>query len=283
MLYLLLNIVFASTFTLCIKWVQVREREDILIVGAINYLVAAALILPVYVNDKPPEVDAVAIATGLTMGACYFIAFFALIHTVRWIGAAASTVIGALSIMVPIAAGIFVWNEQPNGFQVVGITMAFLAMTLIGRSRHGDPVQIRPWFAPLIMVSFFLLAGLNRLSQEAFKHLSQPDQRPTFLLAAFLTTAVPSLALLVARRRRLSSGEILIGTTMGLANILQSHAMLKSLENLDGFVVFPVASAGGLMLTTVVATKMLAERLNRQTQAGIAIAVLALVLLNWLP
>ena len=46
MISLLLNIIFASAFTLIIKWVQVRQREDICTVGPINYIVAAVLIAP---------------------------------------------------------------------------------------------------------------------------------------------------------------------------------------------------------------------------------------------
>ena len=39
---------FASAFTLIIKWVQVRPRENICTVGPINYIVAAVLIAVVH-------------------------------------------------------------------------------------------------------------------------------------------------------------------------------------------------------------------------------------------
>ena len=68
---------------------------------------------------------------------------------------------------------------------------------------------------------------------------------------------------------------------MGVANILQSHFILKSLEHFPGFVVFPFTSAGAVGFTTLVATYLLGEQLNRRTLVGISIAVLALFLLRY--
>lgn len=69
---------------------------------------------------------------------------------------------------------------------------------------------------------------------------------------------------------------------MGAANILPLHSVLKSLQQLPDFIVFPIASAGCLIVTAVVATQMLQEHLNRRDYAAITVASAAMVLLNWL-
>ena len=75
MIYLALNILFSSMFTLIIKWVHVRQREDIVTVGPINYITAAVLILPWFLSQTaPPELNAA--LCGACMGTVYFIAFF---------------------------------------------------------------------------------------------------------------------------------------------------------------------------------------------------------------
>lgn len=284
MLYLLLNIIFASAFTLLIKWVENRRREDedIVTVGAINYVVAAIWVVPEFVSGDVTTVSTSALATGGVMGACYFITYFFVIHAVRRIGASSATVIGGLSILLPIVCGALIWNEQPNTFQTIGIGLAVVALSLVGR--HGRPkAEPRAWTTPVILVSFFLLAGVARLAQEAFKHTCIPEQRPTFLFAAFVVTAIPSLAILARRRMRFSRIEFAFGFAMGSVNILQLHFTLKALQHLPGFIVFPIASAGCLILTAIVATQVLEERLNVRTYAGIVVASVALVLLNWLP
>lgn len=298
--YLALNIAFASSFTLCIKWVQTRQREDMLTVGMINYVVAAVLTLPEFLSIRSltddARFDSSAILCGSLMGICYFIAFFFVTYAIRKVGASASSVIGALSILMPISCGIFIWHEQPSGIQAAGVLLAVLSLSLVGGNRQKRPGESpavtgeemsRPesprWLTPAILISFFLLAGLSRLSQEAFKHESDAVHRPTFLLSAFVVAAIPAAVVLIIRGRRPTLAEFAFGFAMGSANILQTHFILKSLHYLQGFVVFPVSSAGGLLLTAIVATGLLGERLSRKTCWGIALAIVALVLLNWIP
>lgn len=277
---------FASAFTLIIKWVQVRKQEDVITVGAINYIVAAIWIIPEYLRSDFSGDTTAAVTTGGVLGACYFIAYFFVIHAIRWIGAASATVIGALSILVPVVCGVVIWAEQPSQYQVIGIVLATLCLLLIGgrqdsRAEATKDAEKRSLRRPLVLISFFILAGTSRLAQEAFKHESSPLHRPAFLATAFVVAAIPSIILLVVRRRRISPTELGMGIAMGVANILQTQFILLALKSYDGFVVFPVSSAGGLLLTTVVAMFMLGEWLSRRRKLGIGIATCALVLLNW--
>ena len=281
MIYLLLNIVFGSLFVLCIKWVQVRNREDIITIGMINYIAGAFASLPEFVQSHPSVVTPEALVTGGLMGGCYFIAFFFVVYAIKWIGVASSNVIGALSILCPILAGIYIWRETPNLFQTWGVGLALLALSMIGGAA-GKPLPLnRKWIVPLILVSFFLLAGISRLSQEAFRHLCDAEERPVFLFTAFSLAAIPSAVVLGLRKKRIVWREWGIGALLGTTNILQSHFILKALKEFPGYIVFPVVSAGGLIFTTLVATWLLEERLTRRAYFGIGFATIALLLLNW--
>ena len=68
MIFILSQIVFASLFGLCIKWVGNREREDIITVGMINYIVAAIVSLPELANLPTDQIAVAGVATGATMG-----------------------------------------------------------------------------------------------------------------------------------------------------------------------------------------------------------------------
>jgi drug/metabolite transporter (DMT)-like permease len=284
MIYLLLQIIFASAFTLFIKWAQIRKTEDVITIGAINYIVAAIAILPVFLNSNPMPVSSGALWTGGSMGAIYFVAFFFAIYCIEKTGASSATVVGALSILLPITFAAIVWKEQPDLIQTIGIILALLSLSLIGAqtSRPNESANTTPkWIVPTMLLIFFLLCGCSRLSQEAFKHVSQPDHRPAFILSAFAIAAIPSLAVLLYFRRMPSRMEFVIGILMGLSNIFQTHFILKSLEYFEGFIVFPVTSAGCIVLTALIAVCFLGETLNKRTYLGIAISVIALFLLNW--
>ncbi len=113
MIFLLLQVVFASAFTLVIKWAQVRGREDVITIGAINYIVAGLSIAPIFILTNPSPVSVDAIWTGGSMGVVYFIAFFFAIYAIKSVGASSATVVSVLSILLPIAVAAVIWNEHP--------------------------------------------------------------------------------------------------------------------------------------------------------------------------
>lgn len=279
MLYLILNIILSSFFILAMRWIQGRD-EDILNVGAINYIVGGIVGLAMFLADEGKAYSLESCATGAVMGTAYFVAFFFLLSTMEWKGAALAAVVARLSILMPVLCGILLWSERPSGFQWLGIVLACVSLTLIGQRGVDLNGAALPRRASLIIGGFFAIAGSARLAQEAFRHIAEENQKPSFLLVAFGVASVGSIAMLVARRRRPSLPELGFGTLIGLANVSQTFFILKALDHFDGFIVFPVTSAGGLLFTTLVAALLLKERLAALTWMGIGLAVLALFLLQ---
>ena len=327
---LLLSVVFGSSFGLTIKWVQNRQREDLYSVGALNYLVGFAFSIPFFLGwlsfpGLEPATDEagrwwVAAVCGGTMGISYFTAYFFVTYCIRQVGVPATSVVGSLSILVPISCGILIWRESPTTMHYVGMLLAMSALLLIamrppraaglastakgaGGSPGSDraaltqhvPAQPAPsqpaansglklalgkWLAPLALAGFFVLAGTNRLTQETFKHESVPQLLPVFLFFAFGLSSLPSLRLLVKKRRWPTPGEFAFGFYLGMANFMQSYGVLSALQHLDGYIVYPAVSAGSLVVTTTVASTVLGDSLDRWTAAGVGLAVSALILLR---
>ena len=307
MLALILNIVFSSAFILLIKWAQVRETEDEITFGAINYIVAAIAILPFFLLYQPEKISTGAIWAGASMGLIYFLTYFLVIFAMRKIGAASTTVVSVMSILVPIFFAAIYYREMPTGLQMAGIALALVSLILVGL-RFDDDSSIEKakvdssaeqanathdWrtsifdsdlWVPLILFLFFLLCGLSRIAQEAFKHLveldQQPAQRATFGVAAFVTAATPSILVLIFRKKKIRASEFGFGFAMGISNILQTLLILAALQQYKGFIVFPVTSAGGVVLIALVASAILGEKLSRGTVVGISISVVAVFLLQ---
>lgn len=232
------------------------------------------------------------------MGACYFTAYFFVIYLIKWVGAASSTVVGSLSILFPISIAALLWKEVPNAYQWIGIALALTSLCLIGRAKSSaqdlsadaanDAVlkDINQALTPqarhmtLILIGFFIIAGCSRLAQRSFGHLSTETHRPTFLFSAFAVAGTASLVLLLGRKRWPSRSEWCIGIALGAVNIVHTHFLMRSLDNHPGYLVFPIASAGGLIFTTLIATILMGEQTSKKTRAGIGMAVIALVLLN---
>ena len=291
MIYLVCYVIFSSIFTLCIKWVHVRGKEDIITAGAINYIVAALIIAPWFVIDGQQTGNRAAIIAGGSMGLMYFINFFFVIWCVRVVGASSTTVVGVLSMLMPIIYAAITWDSQPYWLQGIGIALAFVSLILIGLKPDRQVADVKnkkadkskepfSWKAPLILGGFFLLCGLSRIAQESFKYASVESQKPTFLLAAFVAAGIPSIILLLWRRRKIMPMEAFVGVAMGVANGSQTWFTLKSLDAMAGFIFFPVSSAGGIIFTMFVAVLWMQEKISRRALIGIGIAVVALVMMN---
>lgn len=294
MIYLALYVIFSSVFTLCIKWVHVRGREDVITTGAINYIVAAVIIAPWYYLDGRQTQDTAAMWLGGSMGAMYFVNFFFVIWCVRVVGVSSTTVVGVLSMLIPIIFAALVWESVPQMLQVAGIGLALVSLVLIGlKPARQQPLGNKlpdekanqseastALKSTLVLGIFFLLCGGSRIVQEAFNFKSDVSQKPTFLLSAFVISSMPSTIVLLYRRRKVLPMEAVIGIIMGVANVSQTWFTLKSLEKLQGYIFFPVSSAGGIIFTMIVAVLFLQERISQRAFIGIAIAVVALVLMN---
>ena len=295
-----------------IKWVQNRGREDLNSVGALNYLVGLAASTPFFLGlcsypglESQMDINHswwVAVACGSTMGASYFTAYFFVSYCIAKVGVPATAVVGALSILLPIACGILIWGERPAAIQYLGMALAMGALVLVAlgpslipsrNSRLADGPgdggrsvprhKPRPAFfsvATLVLAGFYLLAGTNRLAQEAFKYESEAGYLPTYLFFAFLCSSIPSAVLLISKQRLPTRMELAFGTAMGLANFLQSFGVLAALQSFDGYIVYPAISAGSLIVTSLVASLFLGDTLDRWTAFGVILAVLALVLLR---
>lgn len=310
MLALILHIVFSSAFILLIKWAQIRKSEDQVTIGAINYIVAAVTVVPVFFLNRPEQLSLGAIWTGGSMGLIYFLTYFLVVFAVRKIGAASTNLVSAMSILVPIVFAAIYYLEMPTTFQTIGVGLALVSLTLVGfQSKHEPLIEVasdedrraktsvanrgseNPVFDSqlwilLVLFVFFLFCGLARIAQEAFKHVVEleqqpvPVQRATFGLAAFVTAALPSLLVLFFRRKKIHLSELGFGCAMGITNILQTLLILAALQQFAGFIVFPLASAGGVVLVALVASAMLEESLTRAMIVGISLSVLAVFLLQ---
>lgn len=126
----------------------------------------------------------------------------------------------------------------------------------------------------------FLIAGGARLTQEAFKHVADKEQKTLFVLSAFAVAGMALFNMLLKRRKIPKIREVVTDACIGLANSLQTLFMLLALDRYAGFIVFPVTSAGGVIVSTVVAVWLLGECLARASYVGIDLASIALLLLQ---
>ena len=279
MIYLILHIVLSSCFLIIVRWAQNR-KHNIVNVGAVNYITCAVIAVFIFLLKPPSNYSGISFLLGAINGVCYINVFFITIFILPWKGAALTSAVARLAMILPLLAGIIFWGERPTSVQFFGIALACLSLILIGQREVGIAKTKVPPIIAVIMTVAFLIEGSAMTSQEAFKYLGSPDEITLYILTAFIIAGTISIIILISRHQRPSTPEMTIGGVLGIVNNVQLVFLLMALESLPGFIIFPAASAGSLLFTTCLAALFLKERLVSLTYIIIIISIASLVLLN---
>ena len=85
---------------------------------------------------------------------------------------------------------------------------------------------------------------------------------------------------MIISKGKIRAKDAAIGVALGIPNYFTSRLILGALETVPAVVVFPVYSVGTIVAITLIGLFFYKEKLNRVQVLGIAMILLALVLLN---
>lgn len=123
-------------------------------------------------------------------------------------------------------------------------------------------------------------AGSFGLRILAGAGLGNIDERQ-YLAWWYACGAIVALAVYLARAARPAAREILIGFAMALCSLGGQVGMALALAGgISGFVVFPVATGGGMLLVAAIGRLIYGEKVGPYGVAGLVVGFLAMVLLS---
>jgi drug/metabolite transporter (DMT)-like permease len=276
MLALAIAVICSTSFSLIVRHTQ-RERQDQFAVMGLNYAAASATAFLCAGGQwqlSPPTWQ-----IGGAGGLIFVSAYIFLIHSLDLKGVAIANAVTRLSVLIPVAASIALFGEEPRLLEIVGGGLAIIAMPLLSLDRGFTGSRLSRWERPFLL-ALFLLNGGCLLSTKWFHSTGLSAQRPLYFGVLFGVAAVVSLVAWLGWSRRGGRRELFWGVLLGVVNYVTGAALIRALDSLSGMVVFPVQAALGLVLTAVFAGWAWQEIPGRLGQAGLALAVVAVVMIN---
>jgi len=277
-LYLALQVTASVIFGHIINW-SGRRRSNLVAVATINYFFATLVSYLANVSGRQFALGPEILLPGIVGGVSYALSFFFYGQAIRRLGVSVATTAMRLATLPAVLASVFYWQEQLSLLQFSGIALALLALPLL-TSHPGDKSVklIGPTWVWLL--SIFVVGSGGPLAAKAFQETSIPEAKPLLLTVWFAAALLCCLIALVSQRVLPRWRDFPPGLVLGALNVLINLLLLGALERLPGAVVFPVSSAGGVLLATVSSAFLWRERLGRVALSGVAISVIALVLIN---
>ena len=190
-------------------------------------------------------------------------------------------------ILVPIVAGIVLWNEKITAVQMIGLMLMIFMFYVMTRTGKLDNIVIsKKWILYSVATLFF--NGSLGAMLKYHQMLLPRKEVYEFLSVAFFTSALLcgiSCIWLVKihkqnikhlKERRVLGLVIITGVTTGVGNII--YTTLSS--SVPGVILFPTVSGGVILLCSVTSAMFFKEKVAFKDSAGILIGMVAIAFLS---
>lgn len=292
MLFLALTILLNAYLSVVFKLFQ-RFGVDAFSAIVVNYLVCAvtgSVVLGAFpigaVSLQQPWLPW---AMGL---GCGFIAVFSLTAwSTRADGITATTVANKLSLVIPVVAAFLLYaGERFHWTKAAGIACALPAVYLSAQSGTCEgPNRSRAWLAPVLL--FFGSGALDTVvtyvTRTFFSGQDALRSQSVYLVHTFATAGLIGAAVLgvqlLAGKRRWAWRNALGGVLLGVPNYFSIYYLLRLLSDglLQPSVAIPVVNIGVVVAAALCAIFFFGEKATRHRWTGLALAVLAILLLAY--
>lgn len=230
-----------------------------------------------------PLFSSVGLTFGFITAAAYDFGFCMIIFYCLKIGPSGATAtINNFGFMFPVIIGIIAFSDgkSPSLFAVLGIVSVVVSLILMAFNKTAGDTKAASakWFKWMLLGA--LLSGISLGSQFIATQLT-PENPYTFafscnLLAFLILVAVT----LIMKDSRPQKAEMIAGSITGSINVISTAMLFYLLQNIPGFVVYPVIMSAPVIIMLVVGHYIYKEKMNRFGWAACIIGVLGLVLFN---
>lgn len=201
-----------------------------------------------------------------------------------------TSVIVSLSTIIPALSGYFIWGESIVTVQIIGMVLMLCCFTLSVDFSKSEKKASLSWF--LYVFIAFITTGLIGVMQKWHQSSEYKAELDGFLIIAFLFSFVFSAVgtLIIYQTERGKSEEkkpcrditvimIVFMAVCGICAAANNKMNLYLSGAMDSAIFFPIVNGGGMILSTVTSLLVFKEKFNVQKCIGIAIGVIAVVLL----
>ncbi len=225
----------------------------------------------------------------VTMGVLFITMFHFLGKSTQTAGVAITSVAAKMSVIIPILVSVLIDpNDKLNTVRLSGILLALIAVLLLVIPRKTEKFKPVKTYLPLII--FWGIGMVDASVKVAQQYFVTNELNPLFNAVVFAMAGITGLLLLPFNNHAAKDFHKfktwLLGTLLGLANFGSMYFMVAALNHvgskgtpLEGSVLFGINNLGVVLAGTLVGLLLFGERPSKTNLSGIALSVLAIVIL----
>jgi len=283
MIYLILSILSTSAIFIIFKWLGKLKTNTFLVI-VINYLIAGTI---GWILEGPGLIEKALASDWLLetvlLGSCFVGMFYLMAITTHKAGTSSTVVANKMSVVIPVIAAFFIYNDDVTTLKIVGIVLAMIGIFLVTRNKNIENRWGRNfWLLMLLFIGSGLIDTFIKLIEQ--RHLGEDDVI-AFTSVLFLTAFTMGILVLMLRWRNVIQTfrlrKIGLGTLLGTVNFASIYFLVLALKegDIQSSVLFPINNIGIVLTSTILSILLFKEHLSRLKIAGIVVSVLSLIVL----
>lgn len=261
---------------------HIKTFSDVLIYNTLAFFFSALVLGVIFLRQIPPiEVFGFALINAIC--AILFQTFYTL--ALKNGPTTATIIINTFSIVITMFTGAIFYNEQWSIYNIIGFILMSAAFYLIP-ARNNDKKANLKWI--ILTALSFLFGGFNTAAMLVFSKsnfVSYQNEYTTLIFAlAFVLCGLFTLFNVKARKEPITIKKsielpivaLVIGGAVGLYNLLN----VIGYNYFPSYILLPVVCGLIIVLVMVVNSILNKEKPTLKMLIGVALAVIAIVLLN---
>lgn len=199
-----------------------------------------------------------------------------------------TNVIVSCSMVIPALSGMALYGEHISAGQYAGIGLMVLSFLCAVDRENGAGGASVQWL--LLCLGAFLFSGSIGVMQKLHQTSPYRNEFSAFLIIAFVTSALSSLAMMgyyrrakgqsvtvlaPAKRKKFAAISLVSGIGIALCNQINLYLA----GAMAAILFYPVINGGSMILTTAAGLLLWRERLSRRQWLGLVMGAAAIFLL----
>jgi len=257
-----------------------------------NYISAALLS---FFYDYDSNIENLAQAAGFIhaaalIGLLFIVVFYITALTAQKSGIAVTSIAGKMSMVIPIIAGIYLYQDAVYPLKITGILIALAAVVLSSLkpgNKTATPTEKKGVLIWLLPVLLFTGSGLVDTSIKISQHYFITDENQG-LYICFLFGSAGIIGLFLSVYQQIRKGisikpkSIAGGILLGVTNFYSLEFLIKALAHpgAESSVVFAISNVMVVLMSAIFAIILFREHLSRLNIAGLCLSLISIYLLT---
>ncbi len=283
MIWLGLSIATSSLLYVIFKYFAVYDVNRLHAI-VFNYLIAFITGIIAYRGDFSIDeiMNAGWLPFSIGLGILFITIFNVMALTSQKSGLSVAAVASKMSLIIPVIAGVWLYEESLGWVKAVGLVVALISVVLSSLKKREDTKLNKS----LLILPLLLFAGsgaIDTIIKYAETTFVSDGKEPLFSAVCFLSAFTVGVGILIYEAfsgRFIESKSIVAGIVLGIPNYFSIFFIIMALKtDMASSVVWPINHVGTVLLTSVLGIVLFRERMSVRNYLGVGLAIAAIVVI----